>query len=110
MECAESADKDVGNQSVVELAYCPEAAGRCARLPLGQAVTNATTNPSYPLLPTVWTTVADRRRSAATSSLNRRTPCTLASVLFSSTTAPLRTTLSAMIRLPGRDSRIAQDR
>ena len=44
------------------------------------------------------------RGSAASAALKRRTPWTLASSLVASITAPFRTTLSVMIRLPRRVS------
>src|SRR5262249_61023736 len=56
--------------------------------------------PSYPLPPTVCTAVALTRGSAATRSLKRRMPCTIASVVLGSATAPLRTPLSATITVP----------
>jgi hypothetical protein len=52
--------------------------------------------------------VAVTRGSAASTSKNRRTPSTLASVFAGSATPPLRTTLSTTITVPGRDSFRAQ--
>src|SRR5205807_2467452 len=68
-------------------------------------ITTASASPSYPFAPTVWMAVALTRRSAASISLNRRTPCTPGSRLAGSITDPSRTTLSAMISVPRRESR-----
>ena len=67
-------------------------------------------NPSYPFAPTVWMTVAVTRGSEATAARKRRMPITALSRLAASQTAPSRTTLSAMMTLPGRDSRSAHPR
>lgn len=69
--------------------------------------TRARAKPSYPLLPTVCTSVTLTRRSAAITSLSSRVPRMAGSVLSGSTTAPLRMTLSTMMTLPGRVRRRA---
>ncbi len=56
----------------------------------------------------VWIAVALTRRSAASTSLNRRMPWTLASVLRALATSPFRTTLSTTMTEPRRDSLSAQ--
>jgi hypothetical protein len=69
--------------------------------------TRARAKPSYPLLPTVCTSVALTRRSDAISSLSSRVPRMAGSEESASTTAPLRTTLSTTMTLPGRVRRRA---
>src|SRR6266850_346821 len=92
---------DVSNVSVCNRFHWRHQDAMSLRPGRGRHTTSAIANPSYPFALTVCTIVALTRVSSFNRSLNRRTPLMFGSSLDASMTAPLRTTLSTTMTLPG---------